>query len=201
MDSPSPHWAHCVTTLIRYPLILKPFGAPDAIQTDNSFQIVHIVSTQVFLSHLAKSRFCTQHVGYSLLLLLISAASAEIVSKVYKTNAPRMLNHNAMLHADTDNYTERTSLEFKQTHYVPFIQPWSDFTLVSFLLDSPEMFMRTFQKLVCIMKSPWSSRQCVGLLDKKPGFDSQARHQNEIRKVFLRRFPLSRFLAKTLSVK
>ena len=26
----------------------------------------------------------------------------------------------------------------------------------------------------------------------------QARHQNEIRKVFLRRFPLNRFLAKTL---
>ena len=29
---------------------------------------------------------------------------------------------------------------------------------------------------------------------------SQARHQNEIRKVFLRRFPLSRFLAKSLRV-
>ena len=40
----------------------------------------------------------------------------------------------------------------------------------------------------------------VGLLDEKPGFESQARHQNEIRKIFLRRFPLSRFLAKTLRV-
>ena len=50
------------------------------------------------------------------------------------------------------------------------------------------------------VKSPWSSRQCVGLLDEQPGFEFQARHQNEIRKVFLRRFPLSRFLAKTLRV-
>ena len=50
------------------------------------------------------------------------------------------------------------------------------------------------------MKSPWSSRYCVGLLDEKPGFESQARHQNEVQKVFLRRFPLSRFLAKTLRV-
>ena len=48
--------------------------------------------------------------------------------------------------------------------------------------------------------SPWSSRLCVGLLGEKPGFESQARHQNKIRKVFLRRFPLSRFLAKTLRV-
>ena len=39
-----------------------------------------------------------------------------------------------------------------------------------------------------------------GLVDEKPEFKSQARHQNEIRIVFLRRFPLSRFLAKTLRV-
>ena len=51
-----------------------------------------------------------------------------------------------------------------------------------------------------ICKSSWFSRQCVGLSDEKPGFESQARHQNEIRKEFLRRFPLSRFLAKTLRV-
>ena len=38
------------------------------------------------------------------------------------------------------------------------------------------------------------------LLDEKPVFESQARHQNEIRKVFLWRFPFSRFLAKTLRV-
>ena len=49
-------------------------------------------------------------------------------------------------------------------------------------------------------KSRWCSRQCVGLLDEKPGFESQARDQNKIQKVFLRRFPISRFLAKTLSV-
>ena len=47
---------------------------------------------------------------------------------------------------------------------------------------------------------PLSSTYCVGLLDEKPGCKSQARHQNEIRKVFLRRFPLSTFLAKTLRV-
>ena len=29
-------------------------------------------------------------------------------------------------------------------------------------------------------KSPWSSLQCVGLQDVKPGFVSQIRHQNEI---------------------
>ena len=39
--------------------------------------------------------------------------------------------------------------------------------------------------------------------DLKPGFVFQIRHQNEIwkQKIFLRRFPLSRFLAKTLRVK
>ena len=49
----------------------------------------------------------------------------------------------------------------------------------------------------------WSRRGLVGsvgLLDEKSGFESQARHQNKIRKVFVRRFPLSRFLAKTLRV-
>ena len=35
------------------------------------------------------------------------------------------------------------------------------------------------------------------LLDIKPGFQSQARHQNKIQKVFLRRLPLSIFLAKS----
>ena len=48
------------------------------------------------------------------------------------------------------------------------------------------------------LKSPLYSRQCVGLLDVKPGFEVQTRHQNKIQKVFLRRFPLSRFLARTL---
>ena len=36
---------------------------------------------------------------------------------------------------------------------------------------------------------------------KSQGSCPRPRHQNEIRKQFLRRFPLSRFLAKTLSVK
>ena len=45
-------------------------------------------------------------------------------------------------------------------------------------------------------KSPWSSRYCVGLLDAKSGFEYQARHKSQIQKGFLRRFPLSRFLAK-----
>ena len=45
------------------------------------------------------------------------------------------------------------------------------------------------QQVVC-----WLIRRKARVLE------SQARHQNEIRKVFLRRFPLSRFLAKTLRV-
>ena len=49
-----------------------------------------------------------------------------------------------------------------------------------------------------LCKSSWSSRWCVSLLDQKPGLESQAKHQNEIWKVF--RFFLSRFLAKTLRV-
>ena len=39
-------------------------------------------------------------------------------------------------------------------------------------------------------------RHCIS----ESRFASQARHQNEIRKIFLRRFPLSRLLAKTLRV-
>ena len=38
-----------------------------------------------------------------------------------------------------------------------------------------------------------------GLLDEKPGFEPQVRHQNKMQKVLLRRFPLSRFLAKTMN--
>ena len=41
-----------------------------------------------------------------------------------------------------------------------------------------------------------SRRLCVDRLDKKPGFESQARRQNEIRKVFLRRFPLRQISGK-----
>ena len=43
---------------------------------------------------------------------------------------------------------------------------------------------------------------CVGLLDIKPGFVSQVRYQNEIflQKIFLRRFSVNKFLAKTLRV-
>ena len=42
-----------------------------------------------------------------------------------------------------------------------------------------------------------------GLLDVKSRFVSQVRHKNEIlkKKIFLRRFPLSRFLVKTLRAK
>ena len=48
---------------------------------------------------------------------------------------------------------------------------------------------------ISMLTLPWSSS-----IDKKPGFDRQARSQNKIRKVFLRRFPLNKFLAKTLRV-
>ena len=40
----------------------------------------------------------------------------------------------------------------------------------------------------------------LAFLDVKPGFQPQARHQNEIRKVFFRRYPSSRFLKKNLRV-
>ena len=30
---------------------------------------------------------------------------------------------------------------------------------------------------VLAMKSPWSSRQCVGLLDEKPGFKPQVKYE------------------------
>ena len=78
---------------------------------------------------------------------------------------------------------------------------WSDQNFAIGILEVYTDGSKLMDRLSCGMwKSPWSSRQYVGLLDEKPGFESQARHQNEIRKVFLRRFPLSRFLAKTLRV-
>ena len=40
----------------------------------------------------------------------------------------------------------------------------------------------------------------VGSVGEKPGFKPQARHQIKVRKLFLRRFLLSRFLSKTLRV-
>ena len=49
-------------------------------------------------------------------------------------------------------------------------------------------------------KSPWSSRQCVGLLDVRPEFKPQIRHHNENMKLFLRPFHLCSFLAKNLRV-
>ena len=45
----------------------------------------------------------------------------------------------------------------------------------------------------------YTSRSHRGLLGK-PGFEPQARRKNQIQKVFLRRFSLSRFLAKSLRV-
>ena len=57
-----------------------------------------------------------------------------------------------------------------------------------------------FIPCLCKTKSPCSSRYCVGLLHEKSGFEPQTRHQNKIQKVIFRRFPLSRFLAKTLRV-
>ena len=45
-----------------------------------------------------------------------------------------------------------------------------------------------------------SQNSTTSVVDDKPGFNSQARHQNEIQKILLRRVPLSRLLAKTLRV-
>ena len=41
--------------------------------------------------------------------------------------------------------------------------------------------------------------QCFDLLDVIPEFKSQVKNQNENIKIFLRRLPVSRFLAKTQS--
>ena len=58
-----------------------------------------------------------------------------------------------------------------------------------------ETFKQDFSNKVIVL-----NRNRVGLLDVRPGFEPQARQQNKIRKVFLRRFPPNRFLAKTLRV-
>ena len=57
----------------------------------------------------SKSRACIQQMSDSLLFFLITAASAEVVSKVSNSNAPRICSHNAMPRNDTDNHTERAS--------------------------------------------------------------------------------------------
>ena len=56
-------------------------------------------------------------------------------------------------------------------------------------LSMPEAVWKNFH---------WS--WCSRVLESKPLFEPQARHQNKRRKIFRRRFPLSRFLAKTLRV-
>ena len=58
----------------------------------------------------------------SIFVLLISAAAAEIISKLSKTNAPRMRTDNGMPFNDPVNHTEHASLEFKHTYCVPFIK-------------------------------------------------------------------------------
>ena len=57
----------------------------------------------------------TQQVKDSLLLFLIWAASAEIISKVFNINMPTMCMHNAMPYNDPEDHTKRIPLEFKQT--------------------------------------------------------------------------------------
>ena len=58
---------------------------------------MNVVSTLVLPSHLGNSWACTQQVKDGLLLLLLfSAAAAEVVNKVPKANAPRMCTYNAM---------------------------------------------------------------------------------------------------------
>ena len=50
------------------------------------------------------------------------------------------------------------------------------------------------------VKSSWSSRQCVGLLDEKPGFVSQARHQNKNTKSISSTISFQQISGKTLMV-
>ena len=77
-----------------------------------------------------------------------------------------------------------------------------DIIFVSFYntSDRKHLYSKRILHTYSPQKWPWSSRQCVGLLNENPGFEPQARYQNKIRKVFLRRFPLSRFLLKNLRV-
>ena len=49
-------------------------------------------------------------------------------------------------------------------------------------------------------ESPWSSRQCVGLLDEKPGFDPRPDIKTKYEKYFFRDFLLADFWQKTLRV-
>ena len=51
-----------------------------------------------------------------------------------------------------------------------------------------------------LLKSPQSIKQGVDLFDEKPRFGPQDKHENKIQKIYLRRFPFSRFLTKTLRV-
>ena len=80
-------------------------------------------------------------------------------------------------------------------HYWSLVNVWQLIDNGNTLWISVGFSVSNNSRLDGRLKSPWSSRWCVGLLDEKPGFEPQVRHQNEIRKVFLRRFPLSRFLA------
>ena len=92
--------------------------------------------------------------------------------------------------------------------YFNFIHKWQE---LQFKVDSERQILRNFSWQFYIQSEflpeiLWEEIAeedilCVFcLLDEKPGFESQARHQNKIRKVFPWRFPLSRFLAKTLRV-
>ena len=92
---------------------------------------------------------------------------------------------------DKEVHVRFTKKIFKQGH--ANIMIW-----VCFSWDVAGEIHRITSIMTKKLKSLLSSRQCVGLLDEKLGFELQARYQNRIRKIFLRRFPLNRFLAKTL---
>ena len=127
------HCAHCATTVIRYPFVSIPLGASDeTIQAArvNPWQfpqINHVVSTQVLLPLLAKSRTRTQQVRDSLLIFSSLQFLQKSLARYARPNALRMRTHNAMPRNDIDNHTEHASLKFKSTHCVLLIQPWAFF--------------------------------------------------------------------------
>ena len=75
---------------------------------------------------------------------------------------------------------------------VNFMYKWWD---LQFKVDFEQQIFE-----ILVTRSVFAREVTVVLWIKKPGFEPQARHQNEIHKLVLRQFPLSIFLAKTLRV-
>ena len=118
-------------------------------------------------------------------------SAAEIIRKVSKTNAPRMLPNNL------NNSAEPASLELKQSRGAPPIQPWSD--LLHLLLTRSTIV--NYKSILNVRWScPFWPNYPLCSFWQHPYAPVPRGHKHYIEKVLLRRFPLRRFLAKTLRV-